>query len=239
MNLEFWNKLDPEWQRLLYLNYLFETKLADTQQRYDFWATPFDNYKKLTGGDFSDIDLTVGVPFERIKKVDIYGTDISDLTTVEHLDLKEFYCGNTPVSQIDALSKNMDLEKLCCYNTSIKDISPLSVLKNLRRLCLSKSDVADISPLRYLRKLEKLAIYKTSVSDLSPLSEHKNLIKLNINHTPVTSLEPLLKLDSLMELHCFKSQVSASQLQKMRLALPSCSIIDDYELQETEYDDFV
>ena len=240
MEKEYWETLDEEWQKLLYINFIFETTIDEKQKgKYNFWTTPFENYENLFGDTKLDSKLNSGKIIENLTKVDVYGTKITDIKPLEYLNnLKEFYCGSTNIMNLNSLSKTPNLEKLCCYNTSVVDITPLVGLLKLKRLCVSKSNISDISPLKYLVKLQKLSIYKTNVFDLSPLTEHVSLVKLNISFTPVAKLKALYNLHNLRELHCYQTKASAFEIQQVKMNLPNCNVINDYEVPETEYDDF-
>ena len=81
------------------------------------------------------------------------------------------------------------------------------------------------APLRQLPALKKLELFSTQVSDVTPLVGLKNLEGLLLHDTRVSDLTPLAGLKNLRWLWLSHTQVSKEQVDKLRQALPDCTMI--------------
>jgi len=127
--------------------------------------------------------------------------------------------------------KTMDgsVSSLVLTGTRLKadDLTALSSLIRMENLGISDCGITEISFLTDLTGLTFLQISDNRVKDLSPLSGMKNLKTLYIDNNPITDLTPLYGLSSLRTLSMKGIEVSRSQLDSLREALPNCSIYAD------------
>lgn len=108
----------------------------------------------------------------KLKTINIYETDITDLTGLE----KAINLTKLTIST----SKNSD--------SGISNIEALSTLTNLKELHLSQNcKLTSIEPLRNLINLEVLEITATRVMDFSPINSLTNLKELSCNTSPMLS----------------------------------------------------
>ena len=94
----------------------------------------------------------------------------------------------------------------------------------VQAVLLDNSQVIDLSPLAELKNLKRLDLWSTEVSDLTPLAELKMLKELELQQSQVSDLSPLIELKNLSYLGLMSTPVGDEQVQKLRLALPNCTI---------------
>ncbi len=107
------------------------------------------------------------------------------------------------------------------------DLQALSALSRMENLGISDCGISDISFLSNLTGLTFLQISDNRVKDLSPIAGMKYLKTLYIDNNPITDLTPLYGLAALRTLSMKGIDVSQSQLDALREALPNCSIYAD------------
>lgn len=106
-------------------------------------------------------------------------TPISELTSLEHLDLQ-----NLPVYDIRFLSNLRELRGLNLTCTRISDLFPLSELQSLSHLYLGRTGVSDLTPLKNLRNLRSVDLHGTKVSR-RVTEELLPGLKLNFDSPPI------------------------------------------------------
>jgi hypothetical protein len=150
------------------------------------------------GGEVSFYDS-----FYVVDRVDLEGTDISDLTPLSRCkNVKTLLLDNTPVKDLTPLQGLRELETLWLDGTQVKDVTPLADMKQLNWLILCGTQVEDLTPLAGLESLETLFLSRTPINDLLPLHNLKNLRHLELQTTPVTK----------------------GQVDDLQAALPACRI---------------
>jgi internalin A len=118
---------------------------------------------------------------------------------------------------------------------SSADRAAIGTLTAMESLSINDCGVSDLSFLSGLSKLTLLQVSDNAVRDLSPLAALTKLKTLYIDNNPVKSLEPLYGLTSLRTLSMKGVDVSASELEALKEALPNCHIYADTpDAQETE-----
>ena len=135
--------------------------------------------------------------------------------------------------------KTMDgsVTSLVLTGTRLKsdDLTALSTLARMENLGISDCGITDISFLSDLTGMTFLQISDNRVKDLTPLAGMKYLKTLYIDNNPITDLTPLYGLSSLRTLSMKGIEVSRSQLEALREALPNCSIYAD-EPDDSEHE---
>ena len=124
----------------------------------------------------------------------------------------------TPLSRLEMLTE------LQLNNGRITDLGPLGGLTRLRVLHVSESEVVDLDPLKKLESLEELWLPNNQVKDLNPLRELSRLEVLYLADNPIEVLTGLHELGSLKLLDVRRTQVSASEIEKFKAALPDCKV---------------
>ncbi len=154
---------------------------------------------KFDGGAFSDDSLKSIGKLTKLTKLNISGSTITGITSLEPLKnltkLQEL--------TIDDYSKS----------TSVSDLSPLQNLTKLTKLRIATKSVTSLEPIKNLTKLQELYLQDghgwCGISDISQLANFKDLKDLNIGVTKsVTSLEPLKGLTNLENVEVWGSKFS-------------------------------
>ena len=155
---------------------------------------------------------------DEITQIELYGTDVSDLSPLGGLPLVTLGISECPVTDLSPLA-GMPLERLSAQETQVTDLAPLASTK-LREIYLLGSPVADLGPLAELpithlnavgtkiadlaaierMPLHTLWIGSTSIDDLSVL-RGKSLVSLDVEETPIDDLSPLAEMSSLRRLN--------------------------------------
>ena len=95
---------------------------------------------------------------------------ITTLPSLQGLNaLKRLEITGTGISDISGVSELTQLTTLILNDNAIKDVSPLAALADLKELNLSNNDISNVSPLAGLTHLERLDLRHNSISDFSPL----------------------------------------------------------------------
>ena len=146
--------------------------------------------------------------YNRIKELDLPGTEISDLSTLESLaELEKLSISRTPVNDIDPLKQLKKLHKLYLHHTKVSDIGPLEGITSLRELDLGATQVKEIDVLAKLTDLQRLSIQSTQVVDISVLVDLANIQALNLGNTQINDIGVLAGLTKLQWLHLGGTQV--------------------------------
>lgn len=160
----------------------------------------------LDGAKVSNLKFLEGRP--HLTAVYLSDTQVSDLTPLKGLPIKELYIERTKVRDLSPL-RGMPLTKLYLTGAPVQDLGPLeglpltdfnakdcpvSDISGLRKSPLSMvwlngCPVSNIAPLKGL-PLKSLTLHLTRVVDLSPLTG-SSLERLHIGETPVEDLTPL------------------------------------------------
>ena len=121
-----------------------------------------------------------------------------------------------------------DLRELNLWDDSTKDLKFLEGLTGMKTLWLHCESIRDLSPLEGMRDLTRLWLDRTpEVYDLSPLADLDKLEYLFIAYMPTRDVSPLMNLKSLKELVLYTPNVNRQQIERLRLALPSCNVIHE------------
>ena len=128
------------------------------------------------------------------------------------------------VDDLGPLSGLEFLEELSLQNCRLTDLTPLTGLLRLQVLDIRESEVESLELLRPLKLLEKLWLPQNRVSDLEPLRNLSKLKSLYLMDNPIKVLEPLYELKSLQLLDVRKTEVSKSEVEKFKAAVPNCQV---------------
>ena len=113
-----------------------------------------------------------------------------------------------------------------------EDLAAIASLPRLENLGVSDCGIKDISFLSGLTGLTFLQISDNTVRDLTPIAGMKSLKTLYIDNNPITDFTPLYGLSALRTLSMKGIELSSSQLDALREALPECSIYADEPEEE-------
>ncbi len=116
-----------------------------------------------------------------------YATNLSELTLV-HNNISDL----TPIA-------NLRLKELWLWDNQVGDLSPLAGMRSLTHLGLEHNRISDLSPLANLR-LKELWMRDNQLGDLSPLAGMKSLTHLDLGHNRISDLSPLANLTNLERL---------------------------------------
>lgn len=141
-----------------------------------------------------------------------------------------------PQGEVTIAGKTMDgsLTSLVLTGTRLKDddLAAISTLARMESLGLSDCGIRDVSFLSGLDSLTFLQISDNRIRDLAPLSGLKVLKTLYIDNNPITDFSPLYGLSGLRTLSMKGIDVTLDQLEKLREALPECSVYADEPISE-------
>lgn len=109
-------------------------------------------------------------------------------------------------------------------HNAVDDLSFLYDLPNLRVLILADNQITDLTPIASLEHLEYLEVFINPLTDISPLAECENLIDLHIGECSISDFSPLYGLKKLNRLWMSENPFTEEDVQKLREALPGCTI---------------
>ena len=131
----------------------------------------------------------VGVDeFRALKRLDLHGRGIFDISPLEALSLRILYLGGNNVSDLAPLHGMDQLYMLTLDGNEVHDLSPLP--EGLRYLYLTDNAISDVSALADLRYLRELRISGNSITSLAPLSDI-GLTYLHVNDNQIADISPL------------------------------------------------
>lgn len=116
---------------------------------------------------------------------------------------------------------------------TVDDIAVVAHLSKLRYLDLENTKITNeaLEHLRNLNRLETLVLSDTEVGDkgIEHLSRLENLVELRLDRTNITDscIEHLVGLKSLAILHVSSTNITSKGVEKIKSALPSCSVFGD------------
>jgi Leucine-rich repeat (LRR) protein len=165
--------------------------------------------------------------FATVVEVDLSSQPIDDVEPLGSLtSLKQLNLYDTNVHDIGPLAALTGLTKLNLNHTSVRNIEPLKNMRQLKTLHMQRSEIDDLTPLQTLQDLEFLNVMQTNVSDLTPLADHTKLRVLYLHLTLVSEWEVLANLTSLTSLYIAGTKLSETDIEKLKRALPNCTIYD-------------
>ncbi len=225
--MNWWQNLPYPWTDICYnqLGAVDSMDVASLRKLMNLEKLDLSVYPRLR-------NLEPVAKMTNLKRVDISGTQISDIIPLKNLTRLEILdCSNTEVTNLDPLKYALSLKALRIDSTKISDISALismenlqqfsasytyisslealSGLKNIKKLNLSKTRIRSLTGLESMNKLEVLLCSDNHIKNLEPIKDLKNLSYLQIDNTLVTSLSPLRELDNLRVLSCNSTLITS------------------------------
>lgn len=215
-----------DFRRWLQVN---DTRLILPVKRFRNVVTDTD-LKQLASPVFRKLTV-LSIPYsEHVTNVSV----LSELKDLEHLELDAVAVND--VSPISTLTK---LRHLRLSGVQIEDLSALANLSNLEKLNLVNSRVKDISALAKLTNLRWLSLRHTPAKEISSLASLTRLEKLYLDHSKVTDISPLFHLKNLKTVNLSQTEVSYSQMQALKAALPGVWVIGILEKREDAHEDLL
>jgi len=139
-----------------------------------------------------------------LKKLDISGTEVSDLSPLSGItQLNELNVSNTPVVDISPLGKNANLKILDVQNTQVNNLESLISLQDLEIVKADSSAITQKEALAFMRANKALLLYQSSFltqwwGNLSNEWVHFFSKKMDFNKNPsAKELQQLVNTDSL------------------------------------------
>ncbi len=106
-------------------------------------------------------------------------------------------------------------------------LDELSKLEQLTSLRLNNNLIMKLDFLKPLNKLVSLDLSDNQISDISALAYMQNLRTLHLDNNRIRDFTPLYNLDKLTTLTIGGMEISESQLEELKKALPGCIIFSD------------
>ena len=190
--------------------------------------------------DVTDDDLAVISSAKQLRKLDLYGTNISDAGLVHvsklgNLDsLNLGFCHRLTNESVDSIVKLKRLKYLnlgFCRRISDAALERLGALTELETLNLSLTSVGDnsLKQISMLKKLDALDLDGTAITNegLKPLTTLPRLRSLRLIGTPISdnAIEHLSKLNKLRHLYVKDTNLTLRGLTELKRQLPDCRII--------------
>ena len=170
-------------------------------------------------------DLAPLASLANLKELRLSCTQVVDVAPLTNLtNLEKLWICNTQVNDLTPLKGLIDLKILLLENTQVNDVIPLAGLTNLDVLMIADTQISDLAPLAGLANLTCLTLHDTQVSDVAPLAGLTNLRSLILHNTQVNDVAPLAGLANLKEVWLANTQVSGEDIEKLKQALPNCSV---------------
>lgn len=203
----WWFDLSPEWRKIL----LKKLPIVNPSD-----SLLFSDIKKITLVEDLDISNNTTVQnlepldrFQRLKFLDLSGTNITDLTPLRNLtELETLDLSHTKTSDLTPLRYANKMTNLDISHTLISDIAVLEKMSGLQLLRMNATPVLDFQPLTFLTKLQHADLAQARISNLAPLGSMMQMVSLDISGTPVQDISPLQKLTQLKSLDIDSTQVS-------------------------------
>ncbi|WP_419194974.1 leucine-rich repeat domain-containing protein [Novipirellula herctigrandis] len=194
----------------------------------------------LSQSDVTDDDLSIIASAEQLRKLDLYGTNISDaglihvskLRNLESLNLG--FCNRLTNRSMDSIVKLRRLKYLnlgFCRRISDDAFQQLAALTELETLNLSLTSASDnsLKHIAMLKKLDALDLDGTTTTNegLKPLIAFPKLRSLRLVGTPISddAIEHLAKLSTLRHLYVKDTRLTQRGLMKLEQEMPDCRII--------------
>ena len=120
-----------------------------------------------------------------------------------------------------------DVTELDLSNAGVTDLSNLTLLPELETLNLRGNPLENIYTLQWVTSLRHLDLACNQIQDASPLSSLYSLETLDVSGNQITVVTPFFSLANLRELNLSGNNIPAEEIERLRTALPDCSIISD------------
>ena len=188
--------------------------------------TELDQLRTLYLVDDNIVDLGGAANLVALQVLILQSKSLRHLRGIEKLSqlTKLTVRAEKQVDDLGPLSGLEFLEELSLQNCRLTDLTPLTGLLRLQVLDIRESEVESLELLRPLKLLEKLWLPQNRVSDLEPLRNLSKLKSLYLMDNPIKVLEPLYELKSLQLLDVRKTEVSKSEVEKFKAAVPNCDV---------------
>ena len=162
-----------------------------------------------------------GNPLETISK------EIGKMSNLKELSFGETSKNCAIPSELWNLT---NLTKLKITNSNLKEIpAVISEFKQLNVLCLANNSISDVPEGLYsLKSITYLNLGANKIKSISPsIKTLENLYYLGIYYNPITKLpEEIDNLKKLTFLSCWKTNLPASEIEKVRKELPLAKVHD-------------
>jgi hypothetical protein len=177
---DWWKKLDPVWQDLFLINYVFEYRFSEQMKKelIVLRVNPFDNYRIKLQADFERFEPDE----EKIRSMQ---------------KMTSFFASGTGIKELNPLTELKELKKLdISYNPGI-DLAQLHTFKALNFLVLERCVVSDLTPLKQLIELKELYLRDNRITSIDVLSLLHKLNILDISLNEIADITPLCELTAL------------------------------------------
>lgn len=124
----------------------------------------------------------------------------------------------------DVETTSLDLSGKRIRSDRLEDIGKLQQLTSLK---LSDNIITDLDFLTPLKNLVSLDLSGNKISNLAPLSGMQSLRTLHLDNNEIKDYSPLYSLRGLSTLTISGMQISESQLEALKTALPDCIIFSE------------
>lgn len=169
-----------------------------------------------------------------LRVLDLCGTNIIDLSTIDTLALQSLYVSDTLVNDYSMLVDMTTLERLSVNNSNEQELETISQISNLTFLDY-RGTAPDIAPLLRLEKLTGLMLFDQQITNLEGIETLSNLNYLLVDCTPGIDLVPLTKLPRLASLDIFQHDIKdytfLFRMQKLNILY--CSSEQKTEIEAT------
>ena len=133
----------------------------------------------------------------RLRRVDVSGTEITELVRFTSRQLQDLRFSFTDVSDLSPLENAPMLSILVADGSKVCDLSPLASLPSLSFVSVAGTEVDDLSPLVSAKALHRLDVSFSSVVDLSILRRIPSLAWVQV--AGFVDVSVLLELPNLRE----------------------------------------
>lgn len=129
--------------------------------------------------------------------------------------------------EIGGVSFRQDAAEVELNNKGLTDISAIGLFNKLEKLSLRGNSLENIYILQFVPGVKHLDLACNNISDATPLAYLSRLETLDVSSNSLNSVTPFINLSNLKELNISGNDISADQIEKLRLALPACNVIAD------------
>lgn len=197
-NDEWWKSLSPEWQNVIYANYIIQKEF---RQEY----IPYSTYR----GDRNE-KIKVLRKYEDLYNIKLESKEeLNRIELNEILEIESLDCCNTTFDDYSPLNKLIKLKQLFLNESSITNLEQIQkALMIIKELEFNYTSISNISALEKSKNLERLSFYHTNVTDISPLKHVLNLEYLNCSHNKIKDISFLKNLEKLWWLDCNTTDIN-------------------------------
>ncbi len=220
---QWWNALSGSWKIYFRrkINFTGEPNINTIKKIISLSEIDISGIKKIQ-------NIEALLKFRNLRKLDISGTNISNLMPIRNaVKLEYLACNNTFVTDLSYLFYANSLKTLQISATGISDISILKNMQFLKTITANKTYVFDISVLKNCKNIENIDFSNSKIHLIPDLSTCKKLKNIDLSNNSINKITGISNLQSLETLNLENTGISKIS------SLKTCKKLKDLYLTNT------